>query len=164
MLQCRNGVEKGLESSFLRPMNLKLEGRSTGLPLPMSGLKCKSFWIFPPISDLSTCFIFHFSRPDDSNRRHYEAVRGRVDSGESTSFMRSLLGMCQLFVYIWVNDYSVANFISFLQECNLFVSMMRLNLVARSRPYVGWLGAWPWMAVTQCFIHAVFRIQLQGDR
>lgn len=32
-------------------------------------------------------------RPDDSNRRHYEAVRGRVDSGESTSFMRSLLGV-----------------------------------------------------------------------
>ena len=115
MLQCRNGVEKGLESSFLRPMNLKLEGRSTGLPLPMSGLKCKSFEIFPPISDLLTKDLFFpFSRPDDSNRRHYEAVRGRVDSGESTSFMRSLLGMCQLFVCNWVSDDSVANFTSFL--------------------------------------------------
>lgn len=29
----------------------------------------------------------------DSNRRHYEALRGRVDSGESTSLMRSLLGV-----------------------------------------------------------------------
>ena len=36
------------------------------------------------------------SRPDlvdSKNRRHYEALRGRVDSGESTSLMRSLLGV-----------------------------------------------------------------------
>ena len=51
---------------------------------------CVNSKVYQCIKLIKEIYIF---RPEDSNRRHYEALRGRVDSGESTSLMRSILGV-----------------------------------------------------------------------